>query len=75
LLITPCEGVHTWGMRFAIDVLYLNREKRVIKIRSNMRPWRLSLCLRARSVLELPAGTAHESGTKAGDQLVFSELV
>jgi uncharacterized membrane protein (UPF0127 family) len=71
LWIVPCEAVHTCGMRFAIDVLYLDRKKRVRKLRRAMMPWRLSMCLFAHSVLELPAGIINESGTQPGDQLQF----
>jgi uncharacterized membrane protein (UPF0127 family) len=71
LWIVPCEGVHTCGMRFAIDVLYLDRKKRVRKVRRAMVPWRFSICLLAHSVLELPAGVIQQSGTEPGDQLNF----
>src|SRR4051794_9168759 len=64
LWIVPCEGVHTCGMRFAIDVLYLDRKKRVRKVRKAMVPWRFSLCLLAHSVLELPAGVIQDTGTE-----------
>ena len=74
LWIDPCEAVHCFGMKFAIDVLYLDREKRIRKIRSDMKPWRISFCLPARSVLELPAGTARLTGTQPGDQLLFEKL-
>jgi hypothetical protein len=74
LLITPCEGVHTIGMKFPIDVLYLNRNRKVLKIRGSMMPFRMSLCLRAHSVLELPAGTAVETGTTPGDVLEFEKF-
>ncbi|MBI2687102.1 MAG: DUF192 domain-containing protein [Acidobacteria bacterium] len=73
LWIVPCEAVHTFGMKFPIDVLYLSRQKRVLKIRDNMRKSRMSLCLRAHSVLELPAGRAAETGTVVGDQLEFTK--
>ncbi|HSW50972.1 MAG TPA: DUF192 domain-containing protein [Bryobacteraceae bacterium] len=72
LWITPCEGVHTFGMKFPIDVIFLDRAKKVLKIRAGMGPRRISLCLRAHSVLELPAGTAAAAETRAGDQLEFS---
>jgi uncharacterized membrane protein (UPF0127 family) len=72
LWIVPCEGVHTLGMKFAIDVLYLDRKKRVRKLRRVMRPWRLSICLLAHSVLELPAGTIDRTGTQPGDQILLS---
>jgi len=75
LWIVPCEGVHTCGMRFPIDVLYLDRKKRVRKLRRAMRPWRLSMCLLAHSVLELPAGVIEQTGTQPGDQLDFVSRV
>jgi uncharacterized membrane protein (UPF0127 family) len=73
LWIVPCEGVHTFFMKFPIDVVYLDRHKRVVKVRPNLVPWRISLCLRAHSVLELPAGKAARTETSRGDQLEFSD--
>lgn len=74
LWITPCEAVHTFWMKFAIDVVFLDRRKRVRKVRAAVPPWRISACLTAHSVLELPAGTAAASGTQPGDQLAFEPL-
>ncbi|MCW5979921.1 MAG: DUF192 domain-containing protein [Bryobacteraceae bacterium] len=71
LWIVPCEAIHTIGMKFPIDVIFLNRSRKVLKIRPRMGPWRLSCCLRARSVLELPAGAAEQTGTRPGDVLEF----
>ncbi len=71
LWITPCEGVHTVGMKFSIDVLFLDKKRKVLKIRAAMPRWRLAACLWAHSVLELPSGTAEEMKTTAGDQLEF----
>lgn len=71
LWITPCEGIHTFFMRFAIDVIFLDKQNRIRKIRRTLRPWRLSACVSAQSVLELPAGTAEQTRTEVGDQLVF----
>jgi hypothetical protein len=73
LLIFPSQGIHTVGMKFPIDVLFLNRSRKVLKIRSSMVPFRISLCLRAESVLELPAGTAADTGTAPGDLLEFDK--
>jgi uncharacterized protein len=73
LWIVPSEGVHTVGMKFPIDVLFLNRRKQVVKVRGNMGKWRLALSLRAHSVLELPAGMAAVSQTSVGDQLEFEK--
>ena len=71
LWIAPTEGVHTFGMKFPIDVIFLTRNKKILKIRPNMARGRISLSLRAHSVLELPAGTCEATGTVKGDQLNF----
>jgi uncharacterized membrane protein (UPF0127 family) len=74
LWIVPCESVHSFFMKFTIDVLYLDRQHKVKKARSEMVPWRASACLTAHSVLELPAGTIARTGTVAGDQLEIKTL-
>lgn len=75
LWISPCEAIHTIGMRFAIDVLFLDRSRKVMKIRKEMRPGKLAVCLRAHSVLELPAGTSEATQTVTGDQLQFEKAL
>lgn len=72
LWILPCEAVHTFGMKFSIDLIYLDREYRIRKLRSNVGPWSLSACLSAHSVLELAAGTIQQTQSKRGDKLKFS---
>jgi uncharacterized membrane protein (UPF0127 family) len=72
LLIVPCESVHTFFMRFSIDLVYLDRGNRVRKVRSAVGPWRLSACLSAHSILELPAGVVLSTQTQKGDVLEFS---
>jgi uncharacterized membrane protein (UPF0127 family) len=74
LWIVPCEAVHTFGMKFDIDVLYLSKAKKVVKLRERMPKRRISACLTAHSVLELPSGTAQSTSTVAGDQLEFDKL-
>jgi hypothetical protein len=69
LWIAPCESVHTFFMRFSIDLVYLDRKGCVRKLRCAVGPWRLSACLTAYSVLELPAGTIRATGTERGDRL------
>lgn len=69
LWIVPCESVHTFFMRFSIDLVYLDRQLRVKKVRHSVGAWRLSACLTAHSVLELPAGSVRETGTERGDRL------
>jgi uncharacterized membrane protein (UPF0127 family) len=72
LWIVPCESVHTFGMKFPIDLVYLDRNKKVKKVRNGVPPWRLSACLSAHSVLELASGTIHLTQTRPGDTLEFS---
>jgi uncharacterized membrane protein (UPF0127 family) len=74
LWIIPCESVHTFFMKFAIDLVYLDKNRKVRKVRHALGPWRLSACLSARSVLELPAGTVARTGTVAGDELGIEKL-
>ena len=74
LWIKPCEAVHTVGMRFAIDLVYLDRKHRIRKLRSSVPPWRLSACFTAHSVIELPAGTIRETQTEQGDTLEFTPV-
>jgi uncharacterized membrane protein (UPF0127 family) len=74
LWIVPCESIHMFFMKFAIDVLYLDRERRVRKAVRALAPWRCSVCLPAHSVLELPAGTIEQTLTAKGDELEFREV-
>ena len=74
LWIVPCEAVHSFFMKFPIDVIYLDRDKCVRKVTPRLVPWRMSACLTAHSVLELPAGTADETRTQRGDRLVFETV-
>jgi uncharacterized membrane protein (UPF0127 family) len=68
LWLSPCGGVHTWGMRYAIDVLFLDAEMRVVGVRRGVGPWSVAPAPRGtRSVIELPAGGA--AGVQAGDEL------
>ncbi len=71
LWIVPCEGIHTFFMKFAIDVVYVDRKDRVRKVVRALGPWKLSFCLPARSVIELPPGVIDETQTQKGDQLEF----
>ncbi len=75
LWIIPCESVHTWFMHFPIDVIYLNRDKRIEKLRGDVVPWRFSACFSADSVLELASGSIRASRTERGDLLDFSTLI
>ncbi len=72
LWIAPCESVHTFGMRFPIDLVYLDRSFEVKKVKHSVGPWRMSMCLSAHSILELPTGVIQSSRTQPGDILDIS---
>jgi uncharacterized membrane protein (UPF0127 family) len=72
LWIVPCESVHTFFMQFPIDLVYLDRKHRIKKLRGSVPAWRLSACLSAHSILELPAGTIRSTETQPGDTLEFA---
>src|SRR4051794_8582810 len=72
LWIVPSRGVHTWGMRFTIDVLALDEAGTVIDCVANLRPWRMRLPRKGTAgVLELPAGTLESSRTSVGHRVVL----
>jgi hypothetical protein len=69
LLLRPAGQIHTAFMRFAIDVVFLDRSGVVLAVRSDLAPWRMAGVRGARAVLELPAGEARWRGLEPGDQL------
>jgi uncharacterized protein len=72
LLIVPCNGVHTFGMRYSLDVAFLDKAGRVVAVNPVMQPNRMSKIHRgAHAVLEVPAGTLAQTGTVAGDKLLL----
>jgi len=73
LWIIPSRGVHTIGMLFPIDLLFLSKDKEVVHVQEHVRPFRVSkVTLKAVSVLELPAHTIYRTGTRVGDLLEIS---
>uniref|UniRef100_C6E417 DUF192 domain-containing protein n=1 Tax=Geobacter sp. (strain M21) TaxID=443144 RepID=C6E417_GEOSM len=71
LLLRPCRGVHTFFMRFPIDVVFLDRSQRVVATVGRLKPGRMTrIFLKAGSALELPAGTIALSLTRCGDEVV-----
>jgi uncharacterized membrane protein (UPF0127 family) len=69
MLLRPAASVHTAFMHFPIDVVFLVREDRVVKVAAEVRPWRAASCRGSRSVLELPAGEAAKQGLRPGVSL------
>jgi len=69
LLIAPCSSIHTFGMRYAIDVVFVDRQGRVLRVCPEVHAGRMRIARSARGVLELRAGTAARHGLAAGVQL------
>ena len=74
MLIDAAPSVHMFFMRFPIDVVFLDRERNVVRVVESLRPWRVAGARRAAAALELPAGAAAAAGVTAGDALVFEDI-
>jgi uncharacterized protein len=71
LWISPCNSVHTLGMRYAIDVVFMRADGTIAKVVERLPPWRAAGCLNAKSTLELRAGLADQLGLRPGMALAF----
>jgi uncharacterized membrane protein (UPF0127 family) len=72
LMIEPCKGIHTFGMRFGIDAIFFDRKRRVVAVRRGLAPNRLTpFYFRAAGVLELPAGALDKISARVGDEVGF----
>ena len=65
LMIVPCFAIHTAFMRFAIDVVFIDKDGRVVRTVSRMQPWGIATAWRARAVVELPAGRLESLGRRS----------
>ncbi len=74
MILAPCKSVHTFFMRFAIDILFVSRNGRVVKVRSTVPAWRIAASLSAFAVIEMAAGSADSRDICAGDYLQFLDL-
>ena len=75
LWIIPSYGVHTIGMLYALDLIFVDSNNMVIDVEEHVRPFRISkVSLKAKSVLELPTHTVFRTETKVGDRLEFSSV-
>jgi len=73
LLIAPCASVHTFGMGYPIDIVFLDRDWKIIKMVSRLKPFRTAGCARAAMTLELAAGVADDLALATGDYLAWRE--
>lgn len=69
--ITPCNSVHTLGMTYCLDLIYLDRSLRIVSQRVSVRPWQASWCRQAYSVVELPEGELGRLGWQVGERVTW----
>ena len=69
MIIAPSNAIHTFFMKFAIDVLFVARDGRVVKIREAIHPWRISAAWGGYGVIELSAGSLGQTDIQPGDKL------
>jgi hypothetical protein len=74
MLIDRAGSVHMFFMRFPLDAVFLDRNRKVLRIKERLAPWRVAAARRAVATLELPAGAAAEAGVEEGDVLVFENI-
>ena len=72
IVLRPASSIHTLFMRFGLDVIYLDREDRVVKLVRDLAPFRFSAARGARSVIEMAAGATPNLDVEPGDRLVFT---
>jgi hypothetical protein len=72
MLLAPCTAVHTVGMRFAIDVVFVDRQGYAVKVVRNLRPWRIALAAGGRAVIEMAAGSLRWGQVLLGDRLYLA---
>lgn len=73
LLLEPCSSVHCMGMRYPLDLVYIDRQGRVCKLVYGVKPWRFSASLQAHATLEMAGGLLAATGIQLGDVLAWQE--
>ena len=72
LILAPCNSIHTFFMRFAIDVAFVDRDGKVLRTKTSVPPWRLAFTLRAFAVVELAGGELSRARIQRGDRLLLA---
>ena len=75
LIIAPCNSVHTFFMKFDIDIAFVDKSGHVVKVVTALRPWRMAAALRAFATIEFAAGVLRELTTDVGDRLLVHKKV
>jgi len=71
LWLTSCSAIHTCGMKYSLDLIYVDRHDRICGISANIKPWRMSLCLKATATIEVIAGSISQFGIREGDNCIW----
>ena len=71
MILAPCQAIHTFKMQFAIDVVFVGRDGKVLKINPNLVPSRLAMAPRAFATIEMAAGETGRFGLRTGDTLIL----
>lgn len=73
LWISPCNSVHTFGMKYVLDLVYVDKHDKVCGLVNSVKPWRVSLCLKAKAVIEMTAGSLQSLDLKCGDSCSWQD--
>lgn len=73
ILLCNCNSVHMVGMRYPLDIVYMDRNDTISKLAENIKPWRFSCCWQAKNTLEVACGTIRRAGWQVGDKLALVE--
>ena len=74
LMLVPCAAIHTAFMRFSIDLVFIDGDGYAVRTASRVQPWRVAMALRARAVIELPAGHLDACQVEIGDRLYLAPV-
>jgi len=69
LIFYHTNSIHTCFMRFPLDIVFLDKNSRVVKIKRRLKPWRVTICLKAFTAIEFPSGYSYAKGMELGDLL------
>lgn len=73
LWLQPCNSIHTLGMTYSIDLIYLDKNNNICGLSRAVKPWRMNGCFKAKVTLELAAGSIDKLGVKKGDKCQWQE--
>ena len=73
LLLTHCNSIHMFGMLYALDIVYLDKDGLILKLVENLKPFQISCCWKAQDTLEVKSGTIKQVGWKIGEKLKWQK--